>query len=113
MQKNSGFTLIEVLIAASILFTTVSTFMPLILIVDAEQKVLSDRRNLASILHDELQHVIWDTPGELPLKFTETLNSIQVRFEFNMEQEFIKGCVAWNNAKQREERLCLYGLQAS
>ncbi|MFC4022801.1 Tfp pilus assembly protein FimT/FimU [Oceanobacillus longus] len=93
MQKNNGFTLIEVLIASSILFTTVAVFIPLSFLVDAEQKLLSDRRQLASILHDELQHVIWDTPGELPLKYTETVNSIHARFEFNIEQEFIKGCV--------------------
>jgi hypothetical protein len=114
LRKDSGFTLIEVLAAASILFMTVSTFLPIILTLDAEQKVLSDRRHLAYMLHDELQHFIWDPlSSELPLQFNETVQSIPAQFEFSTDKQLIKGCVKWNNAKNRKEKICLYGIQAS
>lgn len=113
-MKDSGFTLIEVLVAASILFMTVSTFLPIILILDAEQKILSDRRNLVYMLHDELQHYIWKpNSSKLPSQFTETVHAIPAQFEFSIEKQLLKGCVEWNNAKNRKEKICLYGIQAS
>ncbi|WP_337019686.1 type II secretion system protein [Oceanobacillus massiliensis] len=112
MQKNNGFTLIEVLIAASVLFTAVSTLLPLITILDSEQKVLSDRRAFAYMLHDELQQFIW-APQTYPEKFEKENNSVQATFEFTEEADFIKGCVEWINVKQRNETLCMYGLQAT
>ncbi|WP_176330238.1 type II secretion system protein [Oceanobacillus rekensis] len=114
MRKDNGFTLIEVLVAASILFMTVSTFLPIILILDAEQKVLSDRRHLTHMLHDELQYFIWNPSTEkLPSQFTETVHTIPAKFEFSIEKQLIKGCVEWNNAKNRKEEICLYGIQTS
>lgn len=114
MQNRNGFSLIEVLIASSIVFTTIATFMPIISTLDTEQKVLSDRRKLAYLLHDELQEFIWNSDMKLPVTFTQTIDSsMEVQFEFLLENEFIKGCVEWNNAKNTNEQLCIYGLPAS
>ncbi len=114
LQNRNGFTLIEVLIASGIIFTAIATFMPIISTLDIEQKVLSDRRKLAYLLHDELQQFIWSSNTLLPVAFTKTVDSyMEVQFDFQIENEFIKGCAEWNNAKNTEEQLCFYGLQAA
>ncbi|WP_249871106.1 prepilin-type N-terminal cleavage/methylation domain-containing protein [Oceanobacillus saliphilus] len=113
MPKDSGFTLIEVLIAASITFTTVTLLLPIILLLDAEQKVLSDRRSFAYLLHDELQHFIWEPTTDPPMQFTKIVNNMEGQFEFEIENNTIKGCVEWTNVQNRNERLCYYGLPAT
>lgn len=110
LQNSSGFSLIEVLIAIAMIFSLVSTFLPIIVLLDAEQDVLSERRELAYELHDKLQQFIWDNAT-----ITDQLNKIpsdsrNAVFDFEEENGFIKGCVEWTNAKKREETLCLYGL---
>ncbi len=103
----------EVLIASSIIFTAVSTLLPIALILEAEQKVLSDRRTVAYMLHDELQNFIWDPTKQVPSHFNRTVNNIETSLEFKQEQELIKGCVTWDNARNRHEKLCFYGLPAA
>lgn len=112
LQNSNGFTLTEVIIATGIILTVASTFLPIITIIDREQNLLSERRILAYQLHDELQQFIWGTEKALPIHYTKSNHhAMTADFIFKQENEFIKGCVEWINAKKEEEEICLYSLQ--
>lgn len=111
MKSNKGFTLIEVLIASSIIVMMVTTLVPIASLLLHEREVLSDRRIITSRLHDELQPFIWkEHKAPPPSLYTKSIRSTRVKFHFSYEKEFIKGCVEWENVKKRKEKLCLYGL---
>jgi prepilin-type N-terminal cleavage/methylation domain-containing protein len=110
LKKNKGFTLIEVLIAATILMTVITTIVPIISLVQAERQVLSERRTLSLKLHDELQQFLWLEDITLPAAYSETIHEKAVQFTFIIENEYVKGCAEWQNAKRRTELFCLYGL---
>lgn len=74
-----------------------------------EQTLLQDRRNIAVKLHDELQFYIWEDHIDLPLSYTVTINRKLVLLSFTKSNSIIEGCATWENAKQKEESLCLYG----
>jgi len=111
LKSNKGFTLIEVLIASSIIIMMVTTFVPITSLLLHEREVLSDRRIITSRLHDELQPVLWkEHKAAPPSIYTKSIRSTRAKFHFSYEQEFIKGCVEWQNVKKKKEKLCLYGL---
>ncbi|WP_165769131.1 type II secretion system protein [Virgibacillus profundi] len=110
MLKNNGFTLIEVLVATSILMVAVSVIVPIIVLLNEEQQILSDRRVLAYRLHDELQPYIWEENLSSPSLFHETIQNKNATFHFTKENDYIKGCVTWENVKKKDESFCLYGL---
>lgn len=107
--NNKGFTLIEVLIATTILLLTVSIVFPLTSLLHQERKVLRERRIASAYLHDELQLYLW-TETVLPATYTQTRQYIPFRFHFTNEDEWLKGCISWENARQTDETICLYGL---
>lgn|SRR5690625_1804958 len=109
LLSYNGFTLVEVLISSSIIFLFITIIFPLITLLYQEQKVLSDRRMITDQLHDELQQYIW-LDSNLPQTYFKTIHSTKIHFHFTTEEEFIKGCVTWENVRQTEETFCLYGL---
>lgn len=110
LVKSNGFTMIEVFIAASIFFSTVLIFIPIINNIEGEKIVLRDRRVITNALQEKFQYYIWESEYQLPEETTETINGKVIRFIFEEANEYIKGCVYWENAKQRSEEFCLYGL---
>lgn len=110
LLNSKGFTLIEVLIASSLLLLMVSTFVPIFSLLNNERSVLSDRRTISSQLHDELQHYLWDESAATPARFIDTIQHKEVTFRFNTENDFVKGCANWKNVKQSDEVICLYGI---
>lgn len=102
-----GFTLIEALVAMSVIMMLVMTIIPIDIIIKQERSVLHDRRLIVSMLHDKLQQIIWE--NNTINSSSETVNNKMVTFEYNNEGEFIKGCASWENAKQARETICLYG----
>lgn len=113
LLKNDGFTVIEVFVAASIFFSTILIFIPIINNLESEKIVLSDRRVITYTLQEAFQYYLWETGYQLPKENTETINGNSVRFLFQEVDEYIKGCVYWENAKQRSEEFCLYGLTST
>lgn len=111
LKKPNGFTLIETIIAVSILMSVIMTIAPIISTILTEQSILSDRRALAYALHDELQLYLWTDSKELPDTYRQNIHSKEVTFQFTKEDNYVKGCVNWENVKQKNESLCLYGLQ--
>lgn len=110
MKKNStAFSLIEVLVANSIILVLLATFLPIYITISFERAVLKDRISITSDLHDELQRKIWlDANLE---QIDKTVNKEEVQFVFTKEHAFIKGCANWKNKQGREEVICLYGLE--
>ena len=107
MKSNKGFTLIEVLVAMSIIMMLVATIVPIDLLLKQEKKILQDRRIISFYLHDELQEVVL---GKAKLKHEQVMvRNSPVSIEFKAEAEWVKGCARWTNAKQKEESVCLYG----
>ncbi|GAB3052016.1 prepilin-type N-terminal cleavage/methylation domain-containing protein [Virgibacillus ainsalahensis] len=109
-MKTNGFTLIEVLIASTLLITVVTTVFPIITLLTNEKDNLSDRRILTSKVHDELQDYLWDKEKSTPDQFTEIIRMKEVTFTFTKEKEYIKGCARWENVKKTKETICLYGI---
>lgn len=109
MLKSDGFTLIEVLIATSLLMFIISTFVPIFSLLNNERIILSDRRTITSQLHDELQAFLWDDPNVIPVHFTKNSKHKKISFDFTKEKNLIKGCANWENVKKSKETICLYG----
>ena len=109
LSNNKGFTLIEVLIAFSIIVLLVTTFLPIGLLIKKESIVLSERRKVSSMLHDELQHYLFEDAIESSVSYFKKNINRQVEFRFIREAELIKGCAIWESIKEKEERFCLYG----
>ncbi|MEC2158425.1 prepilin-type N-terminal cleavage/methylation domain-containing protein [Virgibacillus halodenitrificans] len=112
MKKNNGFTLVEVIISASILMTVVTTIFPLLHIITTEKIILSDRRTIVDRLHDEMQPFLL-VSKKTPYESVKNINQKLVTFTFVLERNYIKGCVVWENAKKKKESHCLYGLPKS
>lgn len=109
MKKNNGFSLAEILIASAILMSVATTVLPIISLLHSERQVLSDRRALSLMVHDELQQFLW-TDTAPPAAYVKTIRKKEVQFTFVQENEYVKGCAEWENAKKRHEAFCLYGL---
>lgn len=109
MKKNEGFTLIEVLVAMSIVMMLVATIIPINILIKQERKILEDKRTISMRLHDELQKIVFEDMK--PQNDTVEIGNKSVYFTFRTEQELQKGCAIWENEKQKEETICLYGLK--
>jgi type II secretory pathway component PulJ len=109
LKKDNGFTLIEILIAAALLMTIVITMVPIISLIQNERHILSERRNLSLKLHDELQPVLWADDRHLPSSYVEIHDQKEIVFLFEEENDYVKGCVEWENVKKQQETFCLYG----
>ncbi|WP_179151895.1 prepilin-type N-terminal cleavage/methylation domain-containing protein [Oceanobacillus senegalensis] len=109
LKSGNGFTLIEVIVATSIFFTLVSTFIPMITLLSKEQGILKDRRNISYHLHDELQPFLWENKP-VPNHYTDEITGRTVTFSFTRERGFIKGCAAYENGRHTDETICFYGL---
>lgn len=108
MLNSKGFILIEVLVTTVILLTILLLLSPLFTQLLQERKALKDRRMISAHLHDELQKKLWQSV-QIPETYEKDYHGRTLTFQFSDEQEMIKGCVSWKNAKQKEESFCLYG----
>ena len=102
--------MIEVMIAASILFSTITIFIPITSQIQIEKKVLRERRAIAYQLQEELQQYIWTDNNVLPSTFTFKQDAKLFHFQFIEDNNFVRGCVQWENAKEIDESFCLYAL---
>ena len=110
LKAHNGFTLIEVIAAAAILMNVIAVAAPITSTLVKEKSILSERRFYINVLHDELQIYLWEKPSQIPNTFTKRIQGKETVFQFEMENRYVKGCIHWENAKQKEETICLYGL---
>ncbi|GGA68319.1 type II secretion system protein [Ornithinibacillus halotolerans] len=104
MKNNRGFTVIEVIVSLTIFLLLCTLLIPLVTHISFEREVLSERRAVTYVLHDEMQSKV------VPSSFQREIDSISVTFTFNrFEDSLIIGCATWLNIMQRKEEVCLYG----
>lgn len=113
MEKKNAFSVIEVFISSSLFLSTVLIFIPIVSNLQIEKQVLSDRRMISILLQEELQQYIWEEEPLLPTEETIKINEKMLQFKFSKENDLIKGCVYWQNAKEMDETLCFHGLPSS
>jgi len=111
LLNSRGFTLLEVLIASSIILMLISIIVPITSLLEQERTVLKERRAFSARLHDELQPFLWNDL-ELPISYSSVNNLVDITFRFTHESEYIKGCVSWENAREKNETICLYGFRS-
>lgn len=110
LLNNKGFTILEAIVASSIILMLITTILPISSLLERERAVLSERRELGSILHDRLQPVLWNDL-DLPFGYAETIHAVDVTFHFTYDGEYVKGCGTWENARGKSETICLYGFR--
>lgn len=104
---SAGFTLIEVLVAKSVLITILATFIPIFTVISYEQNVLKTRLLVTSMLHDEIQ--LFNRNENVPSHYTKLINEQSIQFTFSNQNNYVKGCAQWINVQKRKEESCLYG----
>src|SRR5690625_5779561 len=86
LLNSKGFTLVEVILASSMIMVIIMTIVPMGSLLEREKAVLSERRILSLKLHDELQPFLWnDQP--LPARYSSKFNFIDVHFHFTFDGE--------------------------
>ncbi|MDL4841556.1 hypothetical protein [Aquibacillus rhizosphaerae] len=109
MKMNSrGFLITEVVASFSVFVTIMLTVTPIFYQLTIEEHILKERRNIQSVLHDELQ-IVLATDFKTPIKKDINIDNQKVEVSFTEDSSLVKGCARWNNAKQVKEELCLYG----
>ncbi|MFC4558802.1 prepilin-type N-terminal cleavage/methylation domain-containing protein [Virgibacillus kekensis] len=109
MKSNKGFSLIESLVAVSMLCMMIVTLIPLTSLIMTERDILHEKRLYSNILHDKFQDYIWNTGEPLPSRVEEEIAGKKLVFTFTIENKLLKGCVVWTNAKKMSEETCFYG----
>jgi len=112
--NNKGFTLIEVLIAFSIVVVVTTTVIPMTTLLSYEREILHDRLKISLVLQEHLQSIIREDNDQTPpVTYEETIQTKRVQFNFSQKNKLIKGCVTWKNVQERTEKICLHGYKPS
>ncbi|WP_167751332.1 type II secretion system protein [Lentibacillus salicampi] len=109
MKNSKGFTMIEALVAASVLMMVISTLVPLTSLLLNERENLQQKREMANELHNELQPFLRENKRPLPQRLQKTVDGDEAEFRFTAENNLLKGCVSWENVNDRANQFCLYG----
>lgn len=107
--NNKGFSLIETLVALSIIMMVTTTMIPITTLLMAERDVLEEKRILSTMLHDELQYYLWSEDATIPASYDKKVNGTVASLHFSSDKSLLKGCVKWGNVKNKQEEICLYG----
>lgn len=109
-SKINGFVWLETMLILSGLLLLALTIIPIYTTLKQEKRIVHERAIIVMQLHDELQKRIYEQAKKPQGKFTIMVEQREVTFRFFEEGDLIKGCAFWQNVKQREEELCLYGM---
>ncbi|MBP1950357.1 type II secretion system protein [Virgibacillus litoralis] len=112
MLNNKGFSLIESLVAVTLLMIMISTLIPITNLLIYEREVLHQKRLFGNELHAELQPYLWDDQASIPTEYSKEVNETKLIFTFSAENKLLKGCVEWKNVKNKTDQICLYGYSA-
>ncbi|RYG74687.1 type II secretion system protein [Lentibacillus lipolyticus] len=107
LTNNKGFTLIETIVAASLLMVIITTLIPAANLLMSERKAMEQKYTIVNELHSKLQSSLWN--NRHPSNFVKEIDGTKATFSFATERDLLKGCVTWTNAQKREDEFCLYG----
>src|SRR5699024_6722996 len=104
LLNNKGTSMIQTLIAFTIIIMLVMTITPSVVIIKKEQNVLKQRFKNMHLLHDilikELNEEVSDN------KISKDLN---LKYTINYQDELVQVCGNWINIKNIRENRCYYG----
>src|SRR5699024_6478749 len=104
LLNNKGTSMIQTLIAFTIIIMLVMTITPSVVIIKKEQNVLKQRFKNMHLLHDilikELNEEVSDN------KISKDLN---LKYTINYQDEMVQVCGNWSNIKNIREYMCYYG----
>ncbi|MFD1363066.1 prepilin-type N-terminal cleavage/methylation domain-containing protein [Lentibacillus salinarum] len=109
MKNSKGFSLIESLAAVSLLMMIIATIIPASSLLLNEREVLQQKRHMIHQLHLELQPFLRESTKAVPNDFSKIVNGSEATFRFVAEDNLLKGCVIWDNDRNRTDQFCLYG----
>ncbi|WP_174613796.1 competence type IV pilus minor pilin ComGE [Virgibacillus ihumii] len=109
MRNNKGFSLIETLVALSILVTVITTFIPIKSTIMLHRDILHQKQEVLNSLHEELQIMLMNGDTIPIAAYTINVGRTPVSIGFTVENSLLKGCAEWKNAKNKQQRSCLYG----
>jgi len=84
--------------------------IPIYTTIQQEKEVLHERSVFSLHLFNELQLKLGEEEITNDQTFKKNINKQEATFSFTTEGAYVKGCVNWKNAKEREEKRCLYGI---
>lgn len=76
--------LLDSLAAGAILLFLLYTMIPMASLLLHEREVLSERRLIASMLHDDLQDILSDSNQQLPFHHYETFNTKEIKYHYHL-----------------------------
>lgn len=108
LRGNNGFTLLETIIATTIIFIIIAVSYQVNSHIKMEQKVMEDRRAISYAVHGELLLYIYNKKNsDLSKDIVYKEVSLTVSFIYN--KGLIKACTRFENIMEREEVICLHG----
>jgi|GEM_PF-1931830 len=107
LKNDNGFSLIEALVAMSILMVLVATVIPIDSLIRSERKTLEDKRHISFELHDKMQNIIWE--DEISPSHSIEINNRVVSFEFSETAGLVQGCARWSDKNEEQKEICLFG----
>lgn len=108
LKNNSGFSLVEVVVSASIIFMLITIALPIITIVQRESKELTNHRTIAETLHDELYQYIQKQTYK-KTSYVKNVEHKAVQLSFEVQISNVKGCASWEHERDGNKSICLYG----
>lgn len=110
LKKYNGFIWIETLVSLNIVLVVMTLIVPIYTSIEKEKQVLHEQSLISLGLFNEFQTVLHERQIDKSTMYQEKINDRQVTYQFTSEGVFLKGCVNWENAKQKQEKRCLYGI---
>lgn len=110
LWNEEGFIWVETLVSLHVVIVIMTIAIPIYTTIQKENQLLHERSVITLALFNELQVVLNEDNITVPLTFDKKIDRIPMTFTFKEEEEFIKGCVTWKNAKNKGEKRCLYGI---
>lgn len=103
---KNGFIFSEIVVSLSIIFTLIFTLTPIFYQLHTERLNLYYRRTIQSLLHDQLIQI--DSNDKKMPSINKKVKQTSVDLYFTLDDPLWKGCAEWENAKKKNEKLCLF-----
>lgn len=107
LRNDNGFTLIEVLVATSLLFLTLSFILPSFVILHSERQSLYREIEIVQQLEQKLHDASLESE-RIPFQISEEISGRFITYIFTIDDQLIKGCAHWETEKTDETSMCLY-----
>ncbi len=111
MMKNpnqKGFYIMETLISIALFFAICLTLLPIQFQLLVEKKASNEEEAVIYFLSEEMHQTLLNGIPKEPLIDHKVIGR-PITLQFTSINSLIKGCVTWENAKNKVQTKCLYG----